>query len=154
MFGLQIKYLSFFFGITSVLSFFNIIYSYYFNLYLNLDTYYYTLITSILIFSIFYKFGNENKKSNIFKKILTIFLGYLLIPLILSIPLYFSIYDLTFINSCLSLFQVLHHRIFNFWKYKTYRPKLDNLEIINSMDWWFVFFIFNYIFDRYLWWKF
>ena len=99
MFGLQIKYLSFFFGITSVLSFFNIIYSYYFNLYLNLDTYYYTLITSILIFLIFYKFGNENKKSNIFKKILTIFLGYLLIPLILSIPLYFSIYDLTFLNS-------------------------------------------------------
>ena len=99
MFGLQIKYLSFFFGIVSVLSFFNIIYSYYFNLYLNLDTYYYTLITSILIFLIFYKFGNENKKSNIFKKILTIFLGYLLIPLILSIPLYFSIYDLTFLNS-------------------------------------------------------
>ena len=99
MFGLQIKYLSFFFGIVSVLSFFNIIYSYYFNLYLNLDTYYYTLISSILIFLIFYKFGNENKKSNIFKKILTIFLGYLLIPLILSIPLYFSIYDLTFLNS-------------------------------------------------------
>ena len=97
MFGLQIKYLSFFFGITSVLSFFNIIYSYYFNLYLNLDTYYYTFITSILFFLIFYKFGNENKKSNIFKKILTIFLGYLLIPLILSIPLYFSIYDLTFL---------------------------------------------------------
>ena len=99
MFGLQIKYLSFFFGIVSVLSFFNIIYSYYFNLYLNLDTYYYTFITSILFFLIFYKFGNENKKSNIFKKILTIFLGYLLIPLILSIPLYFSIYDLTFLNS-------------------------------------------------------
>ena len=99
MFGLQIRYLSFFFGITSVLSFFNIIYSYYFNLYLNLDTYYYTLITSILIFLIFYKFGNENKKSNIFEKILTIFLGYLLIPLILSIPFYFSIYDLTFLNS-------------------------------------------------------
>ena len=81
------------------MSFFNIIYSYYFNLYLNLDTYYYTLITSILIFLIFYKFGNENKKSNIFEKILTIFLGYLLIPLILSIPFYFSIYDLTFLNS-------------------------------------------------------
>ena len=99
MFGLQIKYLSFFFGITSVLSFFNIIYSYYFNLYLNLDTYYYTLIFSILIFFIFYKFGNESKKLNIFEKILTIFLGYLFIPLILSIPFYFSIYNLTLLNS-------------------------------------------------------
>ncbi len=99
MFGLQVRYLGFFFGIISILSFFNIIYSYYFNLYLNLDTYYYTLICSFLIFLIFYKFGNENKKSNIFDKILTIFLGYLLIPLILSIPFNLSIYNLTFINS-------------------------------------------------------
>ena len=99
MFGLQIKYLSFFFGIVSVLSFFNIIYSYYFNLYLNLDTYYFTLVSSIIVFLIFFRFGKENKKSNIFEKILTIFLGYLLIPLILSIPFYFSIYNLTFLNS-------------------------------------------------------
>jgi len=99
MFGLQIKYLSFFFGIVSVLSFFNIIYSYYFNLYLNLDTYYFTLGSSIIIFLILFKFGKENKKINIFDKILTIFLGYLLIPLILSIPFYFSIYNLTFLNS-------------------------------------------------------
>ena len=99
MFGLQIKYLSLFFGIISILSFFNIIYSYYFNLYLNLDTYYFTFLSSIIIFLIFYKFGKENKKINIFDKILTIFFGYLLIPLILSIPFYFSIYNLTFLNS-------------------------------------------------------
>ena len=99
MFGLQIKYLSFFFGIISVLSFFNIIYSYYFNLYLNLDTYFYTLLFSFVLFLIFYIFGNNVKKPNIFDKILTIFLGYLLIPLILSIPFYFSIYDLTLLNS-------------------------------------------------------
>jgi len=99
MFGLQIKYLSFFFGITSILSFFNIIYSYYFNLYLNLDTYYYTLVSSFIIFLIFYKFGNNKNKLNIFDKILTVFLGYLFIPFILSIPFYFSIYNITFINS-------------------------------------------------------
>ena len=99
MFKLQIKYLSFFFGIISILSFFNILYSYYFNLYLNLDTYYFTLVTSFILFIVLFKFGKYNFKSNIFEKILTIFLGYLLIPLILSIPLYFSIYDLTFLNS-------------------------------------------------------
>ena len=99
MSGLQIKYLSFFFGIISILSFFNIIYSYYFNLYLNLDTYYFTLISSFIIFFIFYKFGNNKDKSNIFDKILTVFLGYLFIPLFLSIPFYLSIYNLTFINS-------------------------------------------------------
>ena len=99
MFGLQIKYLSFFFGVVSVLSFFNIIYSYYFNLYLNLDTYYFTLIFSVIIFLIFFKYGKINKKLNIFEKILTVFLGYLLIPLVLSIPFYLSIYNLTFLNS-------------------------------------------------------
>ena len=99
MFGLQIKYLSFFFGIISILSFFNIIYSYYFNLYLNLDTYFYTLIVSFILFLSFYLFGNNQKKLNIFNKILTIFFGYFLIPLVLSIPFYLSIYDLTFINS-------------------------------------------------------
>ena len=99
MFKLQIKYLSFFFGIVSILSFFNILYSYYFSLYLNLNTYYFTLISSFILFITFFKFGKYNIKSNIFQRILTIFLGYLLIPLILSIPFYFSIYNLTFSNS-------------------------------------------------------
>ena len=99
MFKLQIKYLSFFFGIVSILSFFNILYSYYFNLYLNLDTYYFTLLASSILFITFFKFGKYDIKSNIFQRILTIFLGYLLIPLVLSIPFYFSIYNLTFSNS-------------------------------------------------------
>ena len=99
MFSLQIKYLSFFFGLISVLSFFNIIYSYYLNLYLNLDTYYLTLMISLIISVLFYKIKTSEKKSSIFEKILTVFFGYLLIPLILSIPFYFSIYNLTFLDS-------------------------------------------------------
>ena len=99
MFGLQIRYLSFFFSIISILSFFNIIYSYYLNLYLNLDTYFYTLIVSFILFLIFYIFGERIKRPSIFDKILIIFLGYLLLPLILSIPFYLSIYNLTFLDS-------------------------------------------------------
>tara|TARA_S200000501_G_scaffold268264_1_gene251981 strand:+ start:2279 stop:3685 length:1407 start_codon:yes stop_codon:yes gene_type:complete len=99
MFGIQIKYLSFFFGLISVLSFFNIIYSYYLNFYLNLDTYYYSLIVSFLISIIFYKIKSVREKISIFDKILTVFLGYILIPTVLSIPFYFSIYNLTFLNS-------------------------------------------------------
>jgi trk system potassium uptake protein len=99
MFGLQIRYLSFFFGLISILSFFNIIYSYYLNLYLNLDTYYWSLIISLIISVLFYKIRGTEKKPNIYNKILTVFLGYILIPLILSIPFYFSIYNLTFLNS-------------------------------------------------------
>ena len=99
MFVLQIKYLSFFIGIISILSFFNIIYSYYLNLYLNLNTYYLSLIVSLLISILFYKIKTPLIKLTIFDKILTVLLGYILIPLILSIPFYFSIYNLTFLNS-------------------------------------------------------
>ncbi len=99
MFGLQIKYLSFFFGIISVLSFFNIIYSYYLNLYLNLETYYISLILSFIIAILFYKIKIPERKTNIYNKILTVFFGYIIIPLVLSIPFYLSIYNLTFVNS-------------------------------------------------------
>jgi trk system potassium uptake protein len=95
----RVKYLSFFFILITVFSFFNIIYSYYFNLYLNLNTYYISLASSLIIGIIFYKLKEIDKKPTIFEKILTVLLGYLLIPIILSLPFYFSIYNLTLLNS-------------------------------------------------------
>ena len=47
----------------------------------------------------FIKIKEIDRKPSIFEKILTVFLGYLLIPIILSLPFYFSIYNLTFLNS-------------------------------------------------------
>ncbi len=95
----RVKYLSFFFILISIFSFLNIIYSYYFNFYLNLNTYYFSLIISAVIGIIFYKIKTDPKKPSIFEKILTVLLGYLLIPLVLSIPFYLSIYNLSFLNS-------------------------------------------------------
>ena len=95
----RVKYLSFFFILIAVFSFLNVIYSYYFNLYLNLNTYYFSLLPSLIIGLIFYKIKEVNKKPSIFEKILTVLLGYILIPIILSLPFYFSIYNLTFLNS-------------------------------------------------------
>jgi len=97
--GLQIRFLSFFFGIISILSFFNILYSYYLNLYLNLDTYYISFIVSLIVSLIFYKLHVPEIKHNIYNKILTVFFGYILLPLVLAIPFYLSIYNLTFLNS-------------------------------------------------------
>jgi len=99
MLRLQINYLSFFFGLISILSFFNIIYSYYLNLYLNLDTYYISFIISLIIALILFKIKIFDKRPSIFEKILTVFFGYIFLPLILSIPFYLSIYNLTFLNS-------------------------------------------------------
>ena len=95
----RVKYLSFFFTLVAVFSFFNIIYSYYFNLYLNLNTYYFSLFSSLFIGLLFYKIKEIDRKPTIFEKILTVLLGYFLIPIILSLPFYFSIYNLTFLNS-------------------------------------------------------
>ena len=95
----RVKYLSFFFILISVFSFFNIIYSYYFNLYLNLNTYYISLFSSLIIGLIFYRIKEIDKKPTIFEKILTVIFGYLIIPIILALPFYFSIYNLTFLNS-------------------------------------------------------
>ncbi|WP_415295881.1 TrkH family potassium uptake protein [Candidatus Pelagibacter sp. Uisw_113] len=96
----KLIYLSVFFLIVAILAFFNITYSYYLNLYLNLNTYIYTFIVSIFLAILFYYIkNNDEKKITIYDKILTILLGYFLLPLVISIPFYFSIYNLTFVNS-------------------------------------------------------
>ena len=106
MFNLRVKYLSFFFLLISILSIFNVIYSYYFNLYLSLNNYYLSFVISFFLAIFFYKinFGEHNKRVSIFDKILTVFLGYILLPIILSLPLYFSIYNLTFLNALFESF--------------------------------------------------
>ncbi|MDB3949751.1 TrkH family potassium uptake protein [Candidatus Pelagibacter sp.] len=97
---IKLIYLSVFCGIISILSFFNIVYSYYLNLYLNLNTYIYTFFIAIFLSLIFYiSKNNDEKKTTIYEKIITILLGYFLLPIIISIPFYFSIYNLTFVNS-------------------------------------------------------
>ena len=97
---IKLIYLSVFCGIISILSFFNIIYSFYLNLYLNLNTYVYTFIVSILLTLLFYISKNNNgKKTTIYEKILTILIGYILLPILIAIPFYFSIYNLSFVNS-------------------------------------------------------
>ncbi len=93
-----LNYLGVFFILLSVLSFFNIIYSYYFNLYLNIDTYFYTfLISAVIGVSSFIK-NKIEIKITIYSKIFAVIIGYFLLPLIISIPYYFSIYNLSFLN--------------------------------------------------------
>ena len=93
-------YLCVFSFIVSILSFFNIIYSNYFNLYLNIDSYIYSLVISLL-FSLIFLLKKKNKeyKITIYEKIITVFLGYIILPFFISIPYYFSIYDITFVNA-------------------------------------------------------
>ncbi len=93
-----LNYLGIFFILLSILSIFNIIYSYYFNLYLNIDTYFYTFLVSFLIGLGSFLNNKAEFKINIYLKIVTVILGYFLLPLVISIPYYFSIYNLSFLN--------------------------------------------------------
>ena len=92
-------YLGIFSLIISILSFFNIIYSYYFNLYLNLDSYIYSLIISIILGCIFLLKKRDEYKISIYHKIITVISGYIILPLIISIPFYLSIYNISFLDS-------------------------------------------------------
>jgi len=92
-------YIGSFLILLSILSFFNIIYSYYFNIFLNIDAYTYCFFISLTLglFAFFFK-KIEFKKLLIYEKIFTVLFGYLFFPLIISIPFYFSINNITFLN--------------------------------------------------------
>ena len=93
-----LSYLGVFFILLSILSFCNIVYSYYFNLYLNINTYFYTFLISGFIGLSSFLIKKNTIKINIYSKIFTVIMVYFLLPLIISIRFYFSIYNLSFLN--------------------------------------------------------
>ena len=83
-----------------ILSFFNILYSSYFDHYLNLDSYLFTLVISVIFALIFYFISKDAEKNiKFYEQLLLIFFVYFFISLLISIPYYFSYYKLTFIDS-------------------------------------------------------
>ena len=79
-------YIGSFLILLSVLSFFNIIYSYYFDLYISINSYFYTfLISSVFGFIFFFK-KQKFLKITIYNKIFAVILGYIVLPLIIAIP--------------------------------------------------------------------
>ena len=81
-------------------SFFNILYSSYFNYYLNLNTYILTLFASLFSGFIFYILSkNADRDIKFYEQLFLIFIIYIYISLLISIPYFFSNYQLTFINS-------------------------------------------------------
>ena len=83
----------------SFLSLMNIIYSYYFNLYLNLNSYFPSLIIPLILGITLLFIKTKNLKLSIYNKIITIIIGYAIFPILISFPYYFSIYNISFIDS-------------------------------------------------------
>ena len=84
----------------SIISFVNILYSSYFDHYLNLNSYLLTLFISLFFASSFY-FISRNAEKNIkfHEQLFLIFIIYFFISLLISIPYYFSYYQISFIDS-------------------------------------------------------
>ena len=101
---MNLKGISYYLGLScypvTFLSFFNILYSSYFDHYLNLDSYILTLIISFLLGTGFFLFSkNSEKNIKFYEKLVLIFTVYIFVSLLISIPYYFSNYQISFIDS-------------------------------------------------------
>ncbi len=89
----------------SFLAFINIIYSSYFDYFLNFDSYIITLIISSIAGFFFYFFGRKAiKKINFYEQVFLVILIYSITSFLISIPYYLSNYQITFINSVFESF--------------------------------------------------
>ena len=96
----SLLYIGCFLILLSIFSFFNIIYSYYFNIFLNIDVYTYSFFISLTLGLIAISFKRiKFKKILIYEKIITVLFGYFFFPIIIAVPFYFSINNISFLNS-------------------------------------------------------
>ena len=100
-----IYYLGLFILPISFFSFLNILYSSYFDYFLNTESYIFTLSTSIIL-SIFCYLVSKNslKEINFFEQLILVVVVYFFSAILLAIPFYFSIYQITFINAIFEAF--------------------------------------------------
>ena len=84
----------------SILAFINILYSSYFDYFLNIDSYTITMLISLFLGIGFYFFGKTaNKKIDFIEQLLLIVLSYLTTSFLISIPYYLSNYQIPLINA-------------------------------------------------------
>ena len=84
----------------SVFSILNILYSIYFDFVIDLNSYLITFFISLTIGSLFCYIGrNNNKDITLINQIVLVFLSFIFIPCLVSIPYILSIYDISFLNA-------------------------------------------------------
>ena len=93
-------YLSLFCFPISLLAFVNILYASYFDYFLSIDTYFFTLIVSLALgLGLFYYGKNSIKNINYIEQLILIIFSYILTSILIAIPFYLSNYQVTFLNS-------------------------------------------------------
>ena len=101
---MNLKGVSYYLGLfcfpISILSFINILYSSYFDYFLSIDSYFKTLLFSLMIGLGLLFFGRKSEKRiGFIDKLFLIVFVYLLISILTAIPFYLSNYQVTFINA-------------------------------------------------------
>ena len=149
-------YLSLFCFPISFLAFINILYASYFDYFLSIDTYFTTLLVSLIIGLAFFYYGKNSKKNiNFFEQLILVLFSYFLTSTLIAIPFYLSNYQVTFLNSIFESISGLTGTGFSIFKNIKY---LDPTLILwrSSSQWigglFFLFFliiifsnkIFNY----------
>jgi len=101
MFRSTFLYLGIFTIFVSIFSLLNILFCYYFDTSLNIQVYFGCLLISLFlgIIFIFYNKKFLNVKVNFFEKLFLVIAGFFYFPLLISMPYYLSIYDISFIDS-------------------------------------------------------
>ena len=95
-----IYYLGFLCFPISILAFINILYASYFDYFLSLDSYFTTLLISLITGMGFIFISKKSKKKiNFIEQLILVIFSYILVSLFVSIPFYLSNYQVTFINS-------------------------------------------------------
>ena len=130
----------------SFLSFLSILYSSYFDYFLNINSYIVTLIISLLAgFSLCFIGKGAEKKINFYEQIILIILIYLIVSFLISIPYYLSNYQLIFIDSVFESFSGITGTGFTIFKNVKY---LDPTLLLwrSSSQWlgglYFLIFLF------------
>ena len=98
------KSILFFIGVFSLLvsifSILNIFYSIYFDFAIGLNSYLITFFISLMFGLLFYYLGRKNSRDiSLTEQIISILLIFIFIPALIAIPYYYSIYDISFLNS-------------------------------------------------------
>ena len=101
---MNLKSISYYLGLfcfpISILAFINILYSSYFDYFLSINSYFITLVFSLIFGSGFLFLGKKSKKRiNFIEQLLLVVLVYLVTSFFISIPFYLSNYQVTFLNS-------------------------------------------------------
>jgi len=86
--------------VVSVFSVLNILYSIYFDFVIDLNSYLLTFLISLVVGSLFFYVGRLHSKNiTLTDQITFIVLSFIFIPLLISIPYFFSIYNISLLNS-------------------------------------------------------